>query len=131
MAAYNWISQKRPFVHNIHFYILVKFNIPRNVCASLSVRVSSSGQRVNCTRIVFLKITCHNLHNYTPSCFTHHHTLIHTHMIQPTNNVFVPAYHLCQKISYEKNISQYTQLQSCTLHTPLYTFTYGNIYAPY
>ena len=52
-------------------------------------------------------------------------------MIQPTNNVFVPAYHLCQKISYEKNLSQYTQLQSCTLHTPLYTFTYGNIYAPY
>ena len=97
----------------------------------LCFKVSNSVHTVNCTKKYRKNITCHNLHNYTPSCFTHHHTLINTHMIQPTNNVFVPAYHLCQKISYEKNLSQYTQLQSCTLHTPLYTFTYGNIYAPY
>ena len=52
-------------------------------------------------------------------------------MIQHTKTFFVPACHLRHIISYHTNLSNYTLLHPCMLHTSSYTSKYDNIYAPH
>ena len=92
--TYNWMNEKRPRIPIVNFYILLQFNVRRHFCAILSIRVSDSVQPVNCARKYRTKITYHNLHSYTPSCFTHNHTLLYIHTIQHTMTFFVQACHL-------------------------------------
>ena len=127
MSMYNWINEKLPCVTIIHFYILVQFNIRRHFCASLSVRVSNSVQLVKFSIKYFKNNLFDNLHNYIPSRFTLHHTLLHTHMIQHMVILFAPTCNLIQKTSYDTNLSQFTPLHPRTLHTSSYSSTYDNI----
>ena len=108
MDLYNLINDKLLHIHTIQFYILTWFNIKIHFSDRLSVRVSNSDQPVNCAIKFHTRLTCHNLYNYTPDLFTHHHTIIYTHVAQQTDTFFAPACHLPHKISYNTNISQLT-----------------------
>ena len=84
MTKYNRIDEKCSDIPIVHFYILVLFKIRRHFCASPSVRVSDSGQTVNCDRNFCTTRTCRHLHNYTPAHFTCHHAFLNTLRIQHT-----------------------------------------------
>ena len=130
MTTCNKSDEKCPRVTIIHFYILVWFNIRRHFCTTLYVRVSDSGQPVNCAIKYHTEITCHKLHTYTLARFTYHRTLLNNHMIQHTETFFAPACHLQQTISYDKNLSQSTQLNPWMLHPLSHISTYDTISTP-
>ena len=124
MTTYNRISEKRPCVPIRKFYILIWFYIQRYFCTSLFVRVSDSGQPVNCTRKYFTKITCHNLHNYTLECFIGHNTFIPTHMIQHTNTCLCHPINCIRKYCNRKNchnLHNYTHSGFTHHHTLIQT----------
>ena len=116
MTPYNLINEKHLRVPIIHFYIIVWFNIQIYFRARLSIKVSDSFQPIKCAIKYCNKITCHNLHNYTPERFICHHTILHTYTIQITKKFVAPACLLRQKTLYKINLSQSTQLHPCMLH---------------
>ena len=74
------------------------------------------------------KRTCHYLHKYTQAHFTHHNTLLHTHMIEHKTKI-ATAYHMHKKIFYKTKLSQYTQVHTRTLDTSFNISTYNSITA--
>ena len=72
------INRKLPCVPIIQFYILLWFHIWRRFCASLSVRVSDSGQPVKCAIKYHTNNPCHILHRFIPEHSTHHFKLLYT-----------------------------------------------------
>ena len=89
MITYNWNNWKRPSVHSIHLYILVKFYIEICFCASLSVRVSDSDNTVKCASKFCTKKPSHKLHHHIIELPTKLHTLLHTPTILHTNTFLI------------------------------------------
>ena len=47
-TTYNWINESLPCVPIVQFYILIWFNIRRNFCTRMSIRLTYSVHPVNC-----------------------------------------------------------------------------------
>ena len=121
MTTYNWINFKCPRVTIIHFYKLIWYHIQRYFCARLSVRVSNSGQPVECARKHSKNKPCHKLHQWILSGSTYHNIILHTPTILQTNKLFASACHPCKKISSETKMSHYPLLHPHTFHNPFST----------
>ena len=119
--------EKRLRVPNIHFYILVKVNIWRNVCSSLSVRVSNSGQPVNCSRKCFTNKPCDNLHNCIPELSTLHHTILHTHTVKHTK-LFCATLSIAPKNIVQDNpVTIYTTTPTHTSHVIIHFYIWKHL----
>ena len=111
MTTFIQSNDKCPYINIIQILYNCTIQYTKIIYASLYVRISDSYQTLNCIRKYCTKITCRNLHNYTQSRFTLHHTLQHTHTIQHTKT-FQCHPVICVKTYCMKKLSQ-----SIELHT--------------
>ena len=126
MTTYNKINWKRRPILIIHFYKLVWFHKKRCFRASLSIRLSDSGQPIKCARKYCTNKPCHKLHHYIPAHSTCHYTLLHNLTIIHAKRFLVPACHLHKKISSDTKLSHFPLLHPQTIHTSSYTSKYDS-----
>ena len=98
-------------------HVLVWFNTQGHFCVRLYGRVTNADQPVNCAIKYHTKIKCHNIHNYTQACFTHHHTLLHTCNIHNMKTILFQPVNCTGKYCKKTKLSLSTQLQTHTIHT--------------
>ena len=130
MDTYNKTNEKSPRIPIINFYILIKFNIQGKFCASLSVRISDSGQPVNCARKYCTKRNCPNINTYKQAQFKNyctHHTLLHTHAIQHTKKILHQPIRCTRNYCTKQNchiVHNYTHTRFTRHITHLHTTTF-------
>ena len=62
------------------------------------------------------KINYHNIHNYTQACSTHHHKLLHTHMIQHMKKFLSHPVNFARKYCMGGNVIIYTTTHMYASH---------------
>ena len=118
----NWIPIRTYISH-----MLVRFNIRRYFSASLSVRVSDSGQTVNCYRNYCIKRNCHNIYNYTQSRFTFHHKLLYNHMVQDRKIFWYSLSAATYTILQDKTVTIYKTTHTQSSHAILHFYIQQNL----
>ena len=107
----------------------VRFHIRRNFCASLSVRVSDSGQNIKCARKYFTNTPCCDLHHYVQARYTFHHILLHNHIIIHTKTFLHQPVSCAIKYHTTQNfhiLHFYTHTHFTHHFTPINTTTLTN-----
>ena len=121
MNMYIQINFKCQHVLIMHFYRLIWFHIQRRFRASLSIRLSGSGQPVIYARKYCTNNPYHKLYRWISSRSTLNYTHLHDPTILHTNTFFAPASHPRKKFHPRQNchiLYCYTHLRF-TRHRPL------------
>ena len=122
VTTYNLINEKLPRVPIIHFYILLIFNIWIYFRASLSVRVSKSGQSI---RYAINTVQKYPITTYTTTYHEPSHAIIHFYILVWLNiqsNFCASLSSVPENIVQDKPVTIYTTTHTYASHIMIHFY---------